>query len=325
MSWKQSLDLITSIGPMSAASECLICQDRANAHSHYGAISCTSCRAFFRRAVISKADYQCIFGTEKCQITKTTRKRCQSCRLRACLRVGMKPGWVSDEKGRPTSPSRQSPASPLEINTPPANLTHVTVHAGVNGVKRLRDHLELSSDSIGLTAMSSVTGDTNLAVYSDLVSRAVKLARSFAEFSTLAETDQKVLLLHNVDPMVQICCCGKYSPPWWRGTDLVAVQHRDLRNEMQMLHPDWRVTLMLAFVALFSTRYCADSLNEKPLVDEARESGREMLKHFLISSYGQASGMELFSKWSRILHCLQLQTEGAMAQKLTLLPEKRSH
>ena len=38
----------------------------------------------------------------------------------------------------------------------------------------------------------------------------------------------------------------------------VAVQHRDLRNEMQMLHPDWRVTLMLAFVALFSTRYCAD-------------------------------------------------------------------
>ena len=30
--------------PMSSASECLICQDRANAHSHYGAISCTSCR-----------------------------------------------------------------------------------------------------------------------------------------------------------------------------------------------------------------------------------------------------------------------------------------
>lgn len=88
-------------------------------------------------------------------------------------------------------------------------------------MKRLRDHLELSSDTIGLAAMSSVTGDTNLAVYSDLVSRAVKLARSFAEFSTLAETDQKVLLLHNVDPMVQICCCGKYSPPWWRGTDLV--------------------------------------------------------------------------------------------------------
>ena len=30
--------------PMSSGSECLICQDRANAHSHYGAISCTSCR-----------------------------------------------------------------------------------------------------------------------------------------------------------------------------------------------------------------------------------------------------------------------------------------
>ena len=93
---------------------------------------------------------------------------------------------------------------------------------------------------------------------------------------------QKILLLHNVDPMVQICCCGKYTPPWWRGTDLVAVQHRDLRNEMHMLHPDSRVTLMLAFVALFSTRYCSDSLADKPAVDEARESGREMLKQFLV-------------------------------------------
>jgi hypothetical protein len=82
--------------------------------------------------------------------------------------------------------------------------------------------------------------------------------------------------------MVQICCCGKYTPPWWRGTDLVAVQHRDLRNEMHMLHPDSRVTLMLAFVALFSTRYCSDSLADKPAVDEARESGREMLKQFLV-------------------------------------------
>jgi len=57
-------------------------------------------------------------------------------------------------------------------------------------VKRLRDHLGTSSDTIGLSAMSNVTGDTNLAVYSDLVSRAVKLARSFSEFLTLSEADQ---------------------------------------------------------------------------------------------------------------------------------------
>ena len=67
---------------------------------------------------------------------------------------------------------------------------HQNQIVGVNSVKRLCDHVDSSSDSMGLAAMTNVTGDTNLAVYSDLVSRAVKLARSFSEFSTLPETDQ---------------------------------------------------------------------------------------------------------------------------------------
>jgi hypothetical protein len=57
-------------------------------------------------------------------------------------------------------------------------------------VKRLREHVESCTDSIGISGMNNVTGDTNLAVYSDLVSRAVKLARSFSEFTSLGEADQ---------------------------------------------------------------------------------------------------------------------------------------
>jgi|688.fasta_scaffold882838_1 hypothetical protein len=63
---------------------------------------------------------------------------------------------------------------------------------GVDGMKRLREHVESCTDSIGILAMSNVTGDTNLAVYSDLVSRAVKLARSFSEFSSLIDADQVI-------------------------------------------------------------------------------------------------------------------------------------
>ena len=60
----------------------------------------------------------------------------------------------------------------------------------MDGVKRLREHVDSCTDLIGISAMSNVTGDTNLAVYSDLVSRAVKLARNFCEFSSLVEADQ---------------------------------------------------------------------------------------------------------------------------------------
>lgn len=38
--------------------------------------------------------------------------------------------------------------------------------------------------------MTSATGDTNLAIYSDLVSKAVKLAKRFAEFTCLLDADQ---------------------------------------------------------------------------------------------------------------------------------------
>jgi hypothetical protein len=38
--------------------------------------------------------------------------------------------------------------------------------------------------------MLSATGDTNLAIYSDLVSKAVKLAKRFSEFTSLIDTDQ---------------------------------------------------------------------------------------------------------------------------------------
>ena len=38
---------------------CQVCGDVANDHMHYGAITCYSCRAFFRRGVHCQAPYFC--------------------------------------------------------------------------------------------------------------------------------------------------------------------------------------------------------------------------------------------------------------------------
>ena len=80
--------------------QCQVCGDLANAHNHYGAIVCFSCRAFFRRGSNkgSKAKFVCNNQDEKCEITVATRKRCLLCRYKKCLEVGMRPDWVmSDE------------------------------------------------------------------------------------------------------------------------------------------------------------------------------------------------------------------------------------
>lgn len=77
--------------------DCHVCGDKANDHIHYGAISCYSCRAFFRRGVGASDQYQCTYG-QKCKITLKSRKQCQYCRFQKCLEIGMKPTWVMTDE-----------------------------------------------------------------------------------------------------------------------------------------------------------------------------------------------------------------------------------
>ena len=74
---------------------CHVCGDQAGGHSYYGGQACSSCRAFFRRAVESdyRFSYFCLVAGE-CRIDQRSRKKCQYCRYQACLAAGMEPRWV---------------------------------------------------------------------------------------------------------------------------------------------------------------------------------------------------------------------------------------
>ncbi|VDN59567.1 unnamed protein product [Dracunculus medinensis] len=67
---------------------CAVCGDRP-ANFHYGAMNCITCRAFFQRSVIIKANYTCV-KNKNCVINVQTRNRCKYCRFAKCLLVGMK-------------------------------------------------------------------------------------------------------------------------------------------------------------------------------------------------------------------------------------------
>ena len=78
---------------------CQVCGDAAATHSHYGAIICFSCRAFFRRSVVERRAYQCVrWAQGACVVDSVTRTNCKRCRLDKCLRVGMKPQLVDAVK-----------------------------------------------------------------------------------------------------------------------------------------------------------------------------------------------------------------------------------
>ncbi|XP_063705917.1 ecdysone receptor isoform X2 [Culicoides brevitarsis] len=74
---------------------CLVCGDRASGY-HYNALTCEGCKGFFRRSVTKNAIYSCKFGNE-CEMDMYMRRKCQECRLKKCLSVGMRPECVVPE------------------------------------------------------------------------------------------------------------------------------------------------------------------------------------------------------------------------------------
>ncbi|XP_050674902.1 nuclear hormone receptor HR96 isoform X2 [Leptidea sinapis] len=75
---------------------CLICGDKALGYN-FNAISCESCKAFFRRNALTNKVFKCPFANN-CEITVVTRRFCQKCRLEKCFKMGMVKEFImSDE------------------------------------------------------------------------------------------------------------------------------------------------------------------------------------------------------------------------------------
>ncbi|KAF3860634.1 hypothetical protein F7725_000889 [Dissostichus mawsoni] len=75
---------------------CLVCGDKASGR-HYGAVSCEGCKGFFKRSVRKSLTYSCR-SKQDCVINKHHRNRCQFCRLKKCLDMGMKTDSVQSER-----------------------------------------------------------------------------------------------------------------------------------------------------------------------------------------------------------------------------------
>ncbi|XP_054169193.1 nuclear hormone receptor HR96-like [Oppia nitens] len=71
---------------------CQICDDKAIGRN-FNAITCESCKAFFRRYALKNKKIICA-SNGNCKITADTRKLCQKCRLDKCFSVGMKKEFI---------------------------------------------------------------------------------------------------------------------------------------------------------------------------------------------------------------------------------------
>ncbi|XP_066554281.1 nuclear receptor subfamily 2 group C member 2 isoform X1 [Amia ocellicauda] len=98
----------TDVGRAQPVEYCVVCGDKASGR-HYGAVSCEGCKGFFKRSVRKNLTYSCR-SNQDCIVNKHHRNRCQFCRLKKCLEMGMKMESVQSER-KPIDLPREKPAN----------------------------------------------------------------------------------------------------------------------------------------------------------------------------------------------------------------------
>ena len=99
---------------------CKICGDRASGY-HYGVASCEGCKGFFRRSIQKQMSYKCM-KDGACIILLLNRNRCQHCRFKKCVEMGMSRECVRFSSANGGVEGSASPSSPATTpNKKPTN------------------------------------------------------------------------------------------------------------------------------------------------------------------------------------------------------------
>ncbi|XP_076472081.1 uncharacterized protein LOC143301582 [Babylonia areolata] len=85
---------------------CLVCGDIAIAHN-FGALTCETCKAFFRRNASKAQEIPPCQFSKNCVITRSTRRFCAACRMDKCFAVGMDQGLILDDKEKKALQARR--------------------------------------------------------------------------------------------------------------------------------------------------------------------------------------------------------------------------
>jgi len=172
---------------LSSTEICKICGERAARHVHYGATTCFSCRAFFRRSLQNKtaAKYICR-RKSTCDINVKTRKNCQYCRYMKCLAIGMNPNYVlsEDERKKRFRKKNNSTTEPDSSGLPEPESVSIYVSSSVEVAAPGPDNLQDCAPSFNIPLTEDIFSPRDQPESED------SEATFPPEFDSLAEADE---------------------------------------------------------------------------------------------------------------------------------------
>ncbi|XP_020789247.1 androgen receptor-like [Boleophthalmus pectinirostris] len=176
---------------------CLICSDEASG-CHYGALTCGSCKVFFKRAAEGKQKYLCASKND-CTIDKLRRKNCPSCRLKKCFEAGMTLGArklkkIGQQKSTEEEGSGQDTAENLPNISPKSDLSFSSQMVFVNILESIEPEVVNAGHDCGQPdSAASLLTSLNELGERQLV-KVVKWAKGLPGFRNLHVDDQMTVI-----------------------------------------------------------------------------------------------------------------------------------
>ncbi|XP_025071087.1 nuclear receptor subfamily 2 group F member 5 [Alligator sinensis] len=100
----------------------MVCGDKSSG-KHYGQFTCEGCKSFFKRSVRRNLSYTCRSNRD-CPVDQHHRNQCQYCRLKKCLKVGMRREAV--QRGRMAHTQNSPGQYPLNNGDPYNGYSYLT-------------------------------------------------------------------------------------------------------------------------------------------------------------------------------------------------------
>uniref|UniRef100_G1PRD6 Nuclear receptor subfamily 2 group F member 2 n=1 Tax=Myotis lucifugus TaxID=59463 RepID=G1PRD6_MYOLU len=267
--------------------ECVVCGDKSSG-KHYGQFTCEGCKSFFKRSVRRNLSYTCR-ANRNCPIDQHHRNQCQYCRLKKCLKVGMRREAADHGQFAPDQPG------------PPSTAT-CTLSGYISLLLRAEPY---PTSRFGSQCMqpNNIMGIENICeLAARMLFSAVEWARNIPFFPDLQITDQVALLrltwselfvlnaaqcsmpLH-VAPL--LAAAGLHASPMSADRVVAFMDHIRIFQEqvekLKALHVDSAEYSCLKAIVLFTSDACG--LSDVAHVESLQEKSQCALEEYVRSQY----------------------------------------
>ncbi|XP_047505800.1 COUP transcription factor 2 isoform X2 [Pieris napi] len=281
--------------------ECVVCGDKSSG-KHYGQFTCEGCKSFFKRSVRRNLTYSCR-GNRNCPIDQHHRNQCQYCRLRKCLKMGMRREAVQRGRVPPTQPAGLSLPGQFALTNgdPAAGLNHPYLSSYISLLLRAEPYpTSRYGQCVQTTNVMGIDNICELAAR--LLFSAVEWARNIPFFPELQVTDQVALLRlvwselfvlnasqcsmpFHVAPL--LAAAGLHASPMAADRVVAFMDHIRIFQEqvekLKALHVDSAEYSCLKAIVLFTTDACG--LSDVPHIESLQEKSQCALEEYCRSQY----------------------------------------